>query len=167
MPQPVSPTYTLAVNVKKNKGTPEEYDDIEVYICTEAGIWLEYLPDDTNKWIQIPVVVTDTPQGRYFKVSDIQAAVETTFQVLKGQYIKVYKATYDANADPASLRPTVDYDTERGWHNRDAPRPLSSVDKLSTGYYFIVEPGTYPDQYLYTVYCPVKKAKYPMILNST
>ena len=156
----------MAVSVKRNKGTPEEYDDAEVHILTEAGIWLEYLPGD-NKWIQIPVVVTDTPQGRFFKVADIQAAVETTFQSLRGQYMKIYKATYDGNADPDSLRPTVDYDPERGWHNREAPKPLSSVDKVSTGYYFICDPGTYPQQYLYTVYCPAKNVKYPILINST
>ena len=63
MPQPVSPTYAMTYPVKRSKGTPEEYDDVDAVICKEAGIWLECLPDPTNKWVHIPTVVTDTPRG--------------------------------------------------------------------------------------------------------
>ena len=38
MPQPISPTYALAYPVKRNRGTPDEYDDVDAVICKEAGI---------------------------------------------------------------------------------------------------------------------------------
>ena len=89
MPQPTSPAYMVAFNVTKNKGTPDEYHEVETRSMTEAGIWLEWLPGD-DKWVQIPVICTEAIQGKYFRVADIQSAVATTFHALKGKYIKVF-----------------------------------------------------------------------------
>ena len=166
MPQPTSPLWTVGHIVARPDGAQATYNDIEVRIAVEAGIWLEWLPGD-NKWIQLPVPVTDTPRERYFKVADIQDRLVTTFQCFQGQYMKIFKATYDENADPTSLRPTVDFSPDRGWHDRNAPRPLSSVDRVSTGYYFICETGPFPQQFEYTVYCPVKKIMYQVPINAS
>ena len=149
----------VAFNVTKNKGTPDEYHEVETRSMTEAGIWLEWLPGD-DKWVQIPVICTEAIQGKYFRVADIQSAVATTFHALKGKYIKVFKATYDCNTDDETQRPTIDYNPDRGFHDKDLPRPLSGVDKVSVGYYFLCETAPYPEQYKYILYCPAKKAKY-------
>ena len=164
MPQPTSPAYMVAFNVTKNKGTPDEYNEVETCSMTEAGLWLEWLPGD-NKWVQIPVICTEAIQGKYFRVADIQSAVATTFHALKGKYIKVFKATVDSSTDDDSQRPKIDVNPDRGFHDKDSPRPLSGTDKVSVGYYFLCDPAPYPEQYKYTLYCPAKRAKHQLGIN--
>ena len=154
----------VAFNVTYNKGMPDEYNQVETRSMTEAGIWLEFLPGD-NKWVQIPVICTDSMAGAYFRVSDIQAAVATTFHALKGKYIKVFKATYDESTDVNNQRPTIDFNPERAFHDRDDPRPLSGVEKMSVQYYFLCEAGPYPETFKYILYCPAKRAKYELAIN--
>ena len=165
MPQPVSASYAVSYPETYLKGTPEEYTDVETVICKEAAIWLEYLPGP-NKWVQIPTQITDTPYGPAFRIADMQASLQNTFQALRGKYLKVYKATYD-DIDPDALRPKVDCNTARNCHNKDAIKPLTGGDKMSIGFYYLVETAEYPELFEYKLHCAAKNMKYALTIPST